>query len=238
MIYIFCALVALLQVNKWGQIFEIKKNGGGLLWTYVKAGREEAIYCSALLLCSCRAARTCLLGSLTRQMGAAPSRPSQLSCFFPRIPAKLMTYRKNGEKSEIWKSSEMPTAQSQILIDKFGALSRPSTFALQALCLLEAELLDEIQTKVLRVFLLAIHSQLNSFALWFSFLQTHATSYSSYISATVLYTIKEKEGKNDRKTYTLPFKSENSQDYAQKPQRNFTFMNSAPGRSFTLLWNF
>jgi hypothetical protein len=38
----------------------------------------------------------------------------------------------------------------------------------------EAEFLDEIQTKVLRVFLLVIHSHFYSIA----FLQTHATSYS------------------------------------------------------------
>ncbi len=40
-----------------------------------------------------------------------------------------------------------------------------------------AEFLDEIQTKALRVFLLAIHSHLYSIALRFLFLQTHATSY-------------------------------------------------------------
>ncbi len=44
----------------------------------------------------------------------------------------------------------------------------------------EAKLLDEIQTKVLRVFFLAIHSHLYSFALRFLVLQTHATSYSFY----------------------------------------------------------
>jgi hypothetical protein len=36
----------------------------------------------------------------------------------------------------------------------------------------EAEFFDEIQTKVLRVFLLAIHSHLYSFVLRFLFLQT------------------------------------------------------------------
>jgi hypothetical protein len=54
----------------------------------------------------------------------------------------------------------------------------------------EAEFLDEIQTKVLKVFLLAIQSDLYSFALKFLFLQTHATSYSLYIA--LLYTLKEK----------------------------------------------
>ncbi len=49
----------------------------------------------------------------------------------------------------------------------------------------EAEFLDENQKKVLRVFLLAIHSHLYSFALRFLFLQTHATSYSFYSSFNV-----------------------------------------------------
>jgi hypothetical protein len=55
----------------------------------------------------------------------------------------------------------------------------------------EAEFLDEIQTKVLRVFLLAIQSHLNSSALVFLFLQTHATSYSFY--SAFLYTVRRKE---------------------------------------------
>jgi hypothetical protein len=50
---------------------------------------------------------------------------------------------------------------------------------------LEAEFLDEIQTKVLRMFLLAVHSDLSKFALRFLFLQTHATSHSFYSSVTV-----------------------------------------------------
>ncbi len=96
--------------------------------------------------------------------------------------------------------------------------------------------MDEIQTKVSRVFLLAIHSQLYSFALRFIFLQTHATSYSFY--GALLYTVKEKEGQPDRKPHPLlnglrnPYRnlmSENSQDYAQKLQRNCAFMNSASG---------
>jgi hypothetical protein len=49
----------------------------------------------------------------------------------------------------------------------------------------QAEFLDKIRTKVFRVFLLAIHSHLYSFALRFLFPQTHATSYSFYSSATV-----------------------------------------------------
>jgi hypothetical protein len=47
-----------------------------------------------------------------------------------------------------------------------------------------AEFLDEIQTKVSRVFLLAIHIHLYIFAFRFIILQTHATSYSFYSSVT------------------------------------------------------
>jgi hypothetical protein len=55
---------------------------------------------------------------------------------------------------------------------------------------------------------------------------------------SVLYTVKEKGGKPDGKPHPLPYglinpyrklKSENSQDYAQKPQRNCTLMNSDSG---------
>jgi hypothetical protein len=51
-----------------------------------------------------------------------------------------------------------------------------------------------------------------------------------------LYTVKEKGGKPVRKPYLLPYglrnpyrnlKSDNAQDYTQKPQRNCTFVDSA-----------
>ena len=54
----------------------------------------------------------------------------------------------------------------------------------------------------------------------------------------IMYNVKGKVGKPDRKLYPLPcglrnpyrnLKSENSQDYAQKPQRNCTVKNSASG---------
>ncbi len=67
----------------------------------------------------------------------------------------------------------------------------------------EVKFLDKIQTKVLRVFLLAIHSHLYSFSLRFLVLRTHATSYNFYSS--LLYTVKEKGGKPDRKPYPLPY---------------------------------
>ncbi len=58
----------------------------------------------------------------------------------------------------------------KIIEDGFGCTCR------------EAEFLDEIQTKVIGVFLLAIHSHVHSFALRFLFLQTHATSNDFYSS--------------------------------------------------------
>jgi hypothetical protein len=67
----------------------------------------------------------------------------------------------------------------------------------------EAEFLDEIQTKILRVFILAVRRHLYSFDLKFLFLQTHATSYS-FLSA-LLYTVKEKGGKPDRRPHPLPY---------------------------------
>jgi hypothetical protein len=73
--------------------------------------------------------------------------------------------------------------------------------------------LDEIQTKVLRVFLLAIQSHLYSFASKFVFIQTHTTSYSFY--SAFLYTVKEKAGKPDRDPYHLPYGLIKS---IQKPQ--------------------
>jgi hypothetical protein len=97
----------------------------------------------------------------------------------------------------------------------------------------EAEFLGEIQTKFLRVFLLAIHSHLYSFLLRFLFLQTQASSYCFYSSVTV-HCDKGEGGKPDRNPNSLPYgfrysyrnlKSKNSQDYGQKP-RNCTFMNS------------
>jgi hypothetical protein len=81
----------------------------------------------------------------------------------------------------------------------------------------ETEFLDEIKTKVLRVFLLAIHRHLYIFALRFLFLQIHATSYGF---------CKGERRKTDSKPYPLPsglrnsyrnLKSENCKHYAQKP---------------------
>jgi hypothetical protein len=67
----------------------------------------------------------------------------------------------------------------------------------------EAEFLDEIQTKILRVFILAVRRHLYSFDLKFLFLQTHATSYS--FLSELLDTVKEKGGKPDRRPHPLPY---------------------------------
>ncbi len=61
----------------------------------------------------------------------------------------------------------------------------------------EAKFLDEIQAKVSRACLLAIHSHLYIFALKFLFPQTHASSYSFYSSVTVH--CKGEGGKPNRK---------------------------------------
>jgi hypothetical protein len=66
----------------------------------------------------------------------------------------------------------------------------------------EAKFLNEIHTKVLGFFLLAIHSHLYSFAYKISILQIRATSYSFSSSVTV-HCIEEK-WKLDRKSYPLP----------------------------------
>jgi hypothetical protein len=63
----------------------------------------------------------------------------------------------------------------------------------------EAQFLDEIQTKVLRVFLLAIHSHLDSFALRFLFLLKLTQPLTVATAALLLYTVKGKGGKPDRK---------------------------------------
>jgi hypothetical protein len=85
---------------------------------------------------------------------------------------------------------------------------------------------------LLRVFLLAIHSHLQIFALdLYFFTLTQPLTVST---VELLYTVKEKGGKPDREPYHLPYglrnpyrnlKSENSQDYARQPQRNCTSMN-------------
>jgi hypothetical protein len=102
----------------------------------------------------------------------------------------------------------------------------------------EAEFLDVIQTKVSRVFLLAIHSHLYSVpSNSRSLLRISSNLRNLYFYSSVIYIVKEKGGKPDRKPNLLPYglrnpnpyrklKSENSQDYtrpiAQKPTRNCT----------------
>ncbi len=83
---------------------------------------------------------------------------------------------------------------------------------------LDAEFLDVIGTKVLRVFLLAIHSHLftNGF---YSPSSLSKSGFKLVCNVNIVY------GK---------IKSKISQDYAQKPKRNCTLMNSASGQAFNL----
>jgi hypothetical protein len=103
----------------------------------------------------------------------------------------------------------------------------------------EADFLDEIQTKVYRVFLLAF--LFTCTALPWNFYFYKLTQPLTVSTVQLLYTVKEKGGKPDRKPYPRPYglrnpyrnlkKYENSEDYAQKPQQNCTFMNSVSNQS-------
>ncbi len=73
---------------------------------------------------------------------------------------------------------KLKMTQTQIFEHFLKYVRRPKTDSFSGDNFPEAEFVEEIQTKVLRVFLLAIYSQLNSFALTVLFLHTHATSYS------------------------------------------------------------
>jgi hypothetical protein len=85
-----------------------------------------------------------------------------------------------------------------------------------------AEFLDEIQTKVLRVFLLAIQSHLNSFALLFYFFElTQPLTVSSVLLYCTLYKRKEENLIENHTFFPMvseintEFSSlENTQDYA------------------------
>ncbi len=97
------------------------------------------------------------------------------------------------------------------------------------------------QFSVLRVFPLHIFT-VTATALPWEFYFFKLTLPPTVFRVQLLYTVKEKGGKPDRNPYPLPYglrnpfrslNSENSQDYAQKPQRNCTFMNLASGMMVT-----
>jgi hypothetical protein len=81
----------------------------------------------------------------------------------------------------------------------------------------EAEFLDEIQTKILRVFLLAIHSHLYSFALRFYFFKLTQPLTVSTIQLLYVHCKGERRRKEENltenQTFSLWF-----QKSAQKPQ--------------------
>ncbi len=103
---------------------------------------------------------------------------------------------------------------------------------------LEAEFSQEIQTKVLELSSLLFTVISTGFPWDFYFFRI--TQPLTISSVLLLYTVKEKGGIPDRIPHPLPYrwrnpyrnlKSENSQDYAQKPQRNCMFRNSASGKN-------
>ncbi len=67
----------------------------------------------------------------------------------------------------------------------------------------EAEFLDEIQTRVLIVFILATHSPLYGFALRFYFFKL--TQPLTYSTVQLQYAVEEKGRKPDRNPYPLPY---------------------------------
>jgi hypothetical protein len=75
------------------------------------------------------------------------------------------------------------------------------------------------------------------------FFQTHATSYYFYSKFTEHCKVERRKNlianHSPFPMFQKPYrnlKSENSQDYAQKPQRNYTFMNSASGEQRREEW--
>ncbi len=98
----------------------------------------------------------------------------------------------------------------------------------------EAEYLDEIQTKSeeFSSLLLKVPSTALPWDFYF-FKLTQPLTVSAVRYCT--YTLQDKGGKSDRKPHPLtrnPYRNlkfGNSQDYAQKPQRNCRFMKSASG---------
>ncbi len=103
----------------------------------------------------------------------------------------------------------------------------------------EAEFWDKIQTIVLKSFPLCYSQSPPQLCLEIS-VSSNSRNLLQFLQFSFqLLWIKDKGGKSDRKPYPLPYgerknphknpKSENSQHYAQKPQRNCTFMISATG---------
>ncbi len=85
--------------------------------------------------------------------------------------------------------------------------------------------MDEVRTKVLRVFLLAYSQTHLQLCLEISIL-----SNSCNLLQFLLYTVKEKEGKPKKRPNPLPYGLSLRTlkiKYAQKPQWHCTFMNSA-----------
>ncbi len=92
----------------------------------------------------------------------------------------------------------------------------------------EAKFLDEIHTKVLELFSSLLFT-VTSTALPWDF-------YFSRLTQPLTVSVKKKRGKPERKPYPLPYGLQEihtgtSQEYAQKPQWNCTFMNSASGQA-------
>ncbi len=111
----------------------------------------------------CIASFTALLNTLCQRGGKR--RVEMWTCLYPvgwegcphQRPYKVLDWHPPSPPPALCRVQYIPTQSALFFL--LLSISR------------EAEFLDEIQTKVLRVFLLAIHSHLYSFALRFLFLQ-------------------------------------------------------------------
>jgi hypothetical protein len=98
----------------------------------------------------------------------------------------------------------------------------------------EAEFLDEIQTKVFRVFLLAIHSHLYSFALEISISSNSRNLLRIFSNSRNLLGISIIQIENHTPSLWFKKSIQNFQGDAQKPQRNCMTKNSASRSMFRL----
>ncbi len=133
---------------------------------------------------------------------AAP--PQEYSCSSSRIQRLLL------------KNTAAPLQEYSCSSSRISRLRDRGNILLPWQCT-EVEFLEEIQTKIL-VFLLVIHSHLNSFVWDFLFFK-HTPPFT--------VSVKEISPPHGLRNPYRNFKSDNSQDYAEKPSCDCKFMNSA-----------
>jgi hypothetical protein len=135
-----------------------------------------------------------------------------ISCEYPFLKYVIFCKIREGATTNFNVCKHMEAhywAQSFISLSICKQIRKGITIRTSMFASTEAEFLDQIQTKVWRVFLLVIHSHLYNFSLKFLFLQL----------TQPLTVAKEKGGKPDRNLYPLPYGLSN-------PYRNLRSENS------------